>query len=233
SINPRGTITLTHFFYLIRSGALAGGSSVTPQGFRASDFSCKHILFLSDLMVELVGVDPQLILPCFHSFELFKVLSLSGLHSLKECLLLNLHASKLLIEQGDALLLLLHVVLLKTCILIILRLKVLVLPLVVIFLIASLKLRHWLVFFLLFIVLLHLHISTKSGSLHQPSCNQLILWNEFTSPELTHSYLCILAQLENGARKGQLAFPLHPLSNHCNVTAMISSTLTSSPLMME
>ncbi|MED6188289.1 hypothetical protein PIB30_084534 [Stylosanthes scabra] len=36
SINPRGTITLTHFYYLIRSGALAGGSSETPQGFRAS-----------------------------------------------------------------------------------------------------------------------------------------------------------------------------------------------------
>ncbi|MED6161692.1 hypothetical protein PIB30_063149 [Stylosanthes scabra] len=30
SVNPRGTITLTHFYYLIRSGALAGGS----PGFR-------------------------------------------------------------------------------------------------------------------------------------------------------------------------------------------------------
>ncbi|MED6112515.1 hypothetical protein PIB30_062442 [Stylosanthes scabra] len=29
-------ITLTHIYYLIRSGALAGGSSKTQQGFRAS-----------------------------------------------------------------------------------------------------------------------------------------------------------------------------------------------------
>ncbi|MED6164888.1 hypothetical protein PIB30_094385, partial [Stylosanthes scabra] len=36
SINPRGTITLTHFYYLIRSGALAGGESETPKGFLTS-----------------------------------------------------------------------------------------------------------------------------------------------------------------------------------------------------
>ncbi|MED6164757.1 hypothetical protein PIB30_093248 [Stylosanthes scabra] len=35
-INPHGTITLTHFYYLIQSGALAGGKSEIPKGFRAS-----------------------------------------------------------------------------------------------------------------------------------------------------------------------------------------------------
>ncbi|MED6126996.1 hypothetical protein PIB30_083853 [Stylosanthes scabra] len=36
SINPRGNDTLLTFYYLIRSDALAGGDSKTPQGFRAS-----------------------------------------------------------------------------------------------------------------------------------------------------------------------------------------------------
>ncbi|MED6164568.1 hypothetical protein PIB30_091336 [Stylosanthes scabra] len=54
SINPRGTITLTHFYYLIRSGALAGGSPKIPQGFRAVDrkrryspFECESCKFVT------------------------------------------------------------------------------------------------------------------------------------------------------------------------------------------
>ncbi|MED6115748.1 hypothetical protein PIB30_093675 [Stylosanthes scabra] len=45
SINPRETITLTHFYYLIRSGALAGGESETPQGFRASQKKWYRMFF--------------------------------------------------------------------------------------------------------------------------------------------------------------------------------------------